>query len=723
MMNRKPELLAPVGHIESFHAAVESGADAVYLGLKKLSARASAVNFTLDELANIVPYAHKRGVAVYVAMNSVVAAGEVPSMSNLLQSVSDIGADAVIAQDPGIFFIARKLFPKLKIHASTLMTAHNHSGVKSLQAMGASRVVLARELTLEEIEQISAATDADLEIFVHGALCYSYSGLCMTSSFRGGHSGLQGRCVQPCRLRFKQGRKDGFFLSCNDFCALPHLPQLKKMRVASFKIEGRMKSADYISQVVRAYRLVLDAKEGNEADALAKGMELLAQSPSRRLTSGYLKGDFNAEVLSPHRSGSSGLWVGTVKALQDRYAVVVLRGELRPGDRLRPESGEGKEHEVFTVSKILSLDGTASMPGVASGMVMLPLAGSLLAPGDRLFRIGGRSANVENLWRKVYKETVDGVKFRKTCAERERLWSEWPSVAVNPRRAEETLILKIGSMGELSAAFQTPAQVVMFTATRSNLERLAKQRLIPAQKQRLVWSLPTIIHEREIDYYRAAVEWYIGKGFNSWEINNWGHLDFFEKGGESLSLTAGARLNTRNVAAMAAAAEAGCGFSVLSLETTGEELEEIGRGPFATVPVVTVYAWPPLFTSRLTPGLLEEKPFFSPKGDEYAFLNKAGTAHIYGDRPMNWFERLPAFRALGYRCFLVDLSEGPHSQARDMERILSGYKRHRSDEPFSTFNLARTPDGRIPQTEGAAPTAAASQAKRRQRPALRKKRK
>lgn len=254
-----PELLAPAGQVESFWAAVEHGADAVYLGLKQLSARASATNFTLEELAVLLPFAHRRKVSVYVALNSILTAGDIPRTLDLLQALDDLKVDALIVQDPGLFFLVRQFFPDLRLHASTLMAIHNHAGVAQLGRMGARRVVLARELNLREIAEIARQTTVELEVFVHGALCYSYSGLCLASSFRGGHSGLQGRCVQPCRLQFKQGRKEGFFLSCNDLCLLTALPELKRLRIAAFKVEGRMKSADYLAQVVRAYRLVLDA--------------------------------------------------------------------------------------------------------------------------------------------------------------------------------------------------------------------------------------------------------------------------------------------------------------------------------------------------------------------------------------------------------------------------------------------------------------------------------
>ena len=249
---------------------MENGADAVYLGLKQLSARASATNFSLEELAVLLPFAHKRKVSIYVAVNSILTAGDVPRILDLLQALADLKVDALIVQDPGIFFLARQFFPSLRLHASTLMAIHNHAGVNQLERMGAQRVVLARELDLKEITEIATRTTVELEIFVHGALCYSYSGLCLASSFRGGHSGLQGRCVQPCRLPFKQGRKEGFYLSCNDLCLLPRLPDLKNLRIAAFKIEGRMKSADYIAQVVRAYRLVLDAPHQKREGCFAR---------------------------------------------------------------------------------------------------------------------------------------------------------------------------------------------------------------------------------------------------------------------------------------------------------------------------------------------------------------------------------------------------------------------------------------------------------------------
>ena len=673
--------------MESFWAAVENGADAVYLGLKQLSARASAANFSLEELAVLLPYAHKRQVSIYVALNSILAASDFPKILDLLQSLSELKVDALIVQDPGIFFLAREFFPSLRLHASTLMTIHNHAGVNQLERMGAQRVVLARELNLPEIRDIADRTKVELEIFVHGALCYSYSGLCLASSFRGGHSGLQGRCVQPCRLQFKQGRDQGFFLSCNDLCALPLLPELKPLRIAAFKIEGRMKPADYIARVVRAYRLVLDAPPENEKESLREAHALLARSPSRRLTAGYFADNFKGEILSPHRSGSSGQWVGTVKRVDGKHVLVVLRHDLEAGDRLRPESSEGKEKQAFTVGEIRSEEGKPLTHGRAGERVFL--VGKIdLQREQRLIRVGTKHKSSGGAWQRIHHEIPSVPPFGRRFAHPESLDQALPRFKSTEHKGGETLIVKVARAEDLARAFESPARWVMLTASRSNLERLAKQRLSGAQKSRFAWSLPPLIAEKHDQYYRLAVRWFGERDFHAWELNNWGHFDFFENR-KGFTLFSGCRFNVRNLAAMAELAEAGCHRSVLSLEITREELLVLGMSPFGTIPIVTLYSWPPLFTSRLVPGIAENKPFRTPREEAYFFEKRGENALIYADRPVNWLDQLPFFRSCGFRSFLLDLSDGPPERMPNLERLLQGCRESRAEPPFSLFNLDR----------------------------------
>ncbi|MDP2104864.1 MAG: peptidase U32 family protein, partial [Desulfobulbaceae bacterium] len=253
------ELLAPAGSVESFFAAIEAGADAVYCGLKDFSARAKAKNFTIDEMERLAAYAHQEGKQLYVALNTLIKETELPKLIDTLTALAAIPVDALIIQDLGLWRLARTFFPELPLHASTQLTIHNAAGVKMLERMGFSRAVLARELSLTEISAIRGQTSMELEHFVHGALCYSISGHCLFSSYTSGNSGNRGRCGQPCRRRYSAQGKTGFYFSTSDLSAIALAPKLATAGVMSFKIEGRMKNAEYVSTVVTAYRKVLDA--------------------------------------------------------------------------------------------------------------------------------------------------------------------------------------------------------------------------------------------------------------------------------------------------------------------------------------------------------------------------------------------------------------------------------------------------------------------------------
>ncbi len=688
-VKKLPELLAPVGQVESFFAAMENGADAVYLGLKQLSARASATNFSLEDLSVLIPFAHKRNVAVYVALNSLVTAPELPAVMDLLRSLEDLGADALIVQDPGVLFLAGKYFPGIKLHASTLMTIHNSAGVNAMARLGVQRVVPARELTLPEIREIADRTTVELEIFVHGALCFSYSGLCLASSYRGGHSGLQGRCVQPCRLKFRQGHKEGFFLSCNDLCALPWIPELKKTRIAALKIEGRKKSADYIARVVKAYRLVLDASPKEEPAALAQAREWLSQSPSRRLTPGFFGDRPGEEVLVPGRSGFSGLWVGAVEEVRSKQMVVLLRHNLRTGDRRRPETGDDSEQDAFTVSEMRSESGASLGESPGGTRVVLPVRGRIKA-GDRLFKVGSKLKSASSFWQEVRRDVPEGTPYARSFPNKDAVRESWPVAPTGGARGAETVFVKLDDARHLTRVLQTPNQNVILTASRSNLERIVKQRLSHEQRRRFTWSLPPLLTEKELDYYRPAVKWYVERGFTAWEANNWGHFDLVPRQ-DGVTVVAGHRFNLRNAAALAAMAENGCRWTVLSLEITRQELQDLSGGPLGASPIVPVYAWPALFTSRLVPKLPEDRPLATPRQEVYHFRKKRGISTIYADRPMNWFGQLPILREYGYRFFLIDLSDAPFDQSAHLDRIVNGFNRLRADEPFSLFNFERSP--------------------------------
>lgn len=256
---KKIELLSPAGGMEALRAAVQNGADAVYLGEKSFSARQSAENFGDEGLREAVKYAHERGTKVYLAMNTLINNKETDRFVDGVELAAECGVDALIIQDFGGAHIAKSVCSTLPIHASTQMSAHNEKDVEALLKRGFSRVVLARELHMKEISDIYRKTRASLEVFVHGALCVSVSGQCLMSSFIGGRSGNRGRCAQPCRQLYKAEGKTGYFLSPRDLCLLDEIESLYNIGVDSLKIEGRMKSPEYVATVTGMYRKYLDS--------------------------------------------------------------------------------------------------------------------------------------------------------------------------------------------------------------------------------------------------------------------------------------------------------------------------------------------------------------------------------------------------------------------------------------------------------------------------------
>lgn len=262
MRNKDFELLAPAGNLEIFKGVIESGADAVYVGGSMFGARAYANNFTEEELLEAIDFAHLRGVKVYLTVNTLIKNSELSKLYDYLLVYYKRGLDAVIVQDIGVVKAIHEYFPSMEIHTSTQMTVTGADGVRFLSQFGVTRVVMAREVSLAEMKHIHEETGMELEAFVHGALCYSYSGQCLFSSILGGRSGNRGRCAQPCRLPYTvEGKKDEYILSLKDMCGIKALDKLHDAGVYSLKIEGRMKQLEYACGVVKYYRSYIDSKK------------------------------------------------------------------------------------------------------------------------------------------------------------------------------------------------------------------------------------------------------------------------------------------------------------------------------------------------------------------------------------------------------------------------------------------------------------------------------
>lgn len=295
------ELLAPAGSMEALRAAVCNGADAVYLGADTFNARMNARNFSAADLQEAVVYCHVRGVKVHLTLNTLVLDREMPRAVELIRLAASCGVDAFIVQDLGVVSLCRQLAPDVPIHASTQMSIHSLEGVMEAAALGCSRVVLARELPAEEIAHICKKSPVEIEVFVHGALCMCYSGQCYLSSVIGRRSGNRGQCAQPCRLPYGYGRFEStrYPLSLKDNCLAGELDELRRMGVASIKIEGRMKRPEYVAIVTRAYRTVL-----NGGKLMPSDLQELETAFSRQgFTDGYFRGQTGSDMFGRRQEG------------------------------------------------------------------------------------------------------------------------------------------------------------------------------------------------------------------------------------------------------------------------------------------------------------------------------------------------------------------------------------------------------------------------------------
>ena len=347
----KIELLAPCGNEESFMAAVSAGADAVYVGLKDFSARAKAKNFSYKQLNEICNYARNKNVKVFVALNTLVKDSEIKNIIKSLEQISFAQADAIIVQDLGVANLSKKYFPKIALHASTQLVIHNSYGAKQAEKAGFKRAVLARELSFDDIKKIKNNSNIELEIFCHGALCFCVSGLCLFSSFIGGYSGNRGHCTQPCRRLWTADGKNGYFLSPKDFQLADYIKQIKNIGITSLKIEGRLKSADYVTKTVKAYRLLIDSDEKNYEQNLKQAKEILALDYARQKTTF----NFNVKsenIFEPQKSKNLGLYLGKTENKTDTYFCLNCTDKIFVDDTLRIVDLQKDKSQTLTVREI-----------------------------------------------------------------------------------------------------------------------------------------------------------------------------------------------------------------------------------------------------------------------------------------------------------------------------------------------------------------------------------
>lgn len=684
------DLLAPAGTIESFYAAIENGADAVYVGLKNFSARAYAKNFTPAELALLLPYARKKGVKINIALNALAKESELPETVRTLAILNELQPDAVIIQDIGMYHLITSHFSRLTMHGSVLMTVHNSLGARQLYEMGFKRVVLAREMSLEEIAAVRKSCPIDLEVFVHGALCYSYSGLCLFSSYLGGRGSTRGRCTQPCRRRYKGGKRAGYFFSPSDLSAVDILPELKKLGITAIKIEGRMRSATYVAAVVKAYRLALDALEtAHSKKAIDQARKLLKESMGRRLSNGFYRPASGKDILTPHVSGNIGQFVGKVTHENKNKVTICVKKNLAVGDRIRAHFPETDERMSATLRR-MKIRGESAVTAKPGQTVTLTLP--FRCPvGTTLFKVDsaspGKALSPQKIWEEIKKSVRDtahrprGISISKS----REILSSCTGHKHPGRKPKETLILRFNLKQHVPDRGFLSEHRLIINLSKNDWRRFS--RTLSAYRRRsgtICWSLPAIIHEKDINFFKKLTAQLLKKGFHNWEITNLGHLQFFKKSG--VTLHAGHQINLLNSCAFKAARKIGMTSGVVSIEADRNDIKDICQQlPFSD-PIITVYGHPPVFTSRLMPKDLKNgQSIVSARQERYRFSIADDIGYLIPQQPFSLIPFKGELTKMGCVNFIIDLSHEAKPAV-----ALSAILNKRYWRKCSCFNYKRT---------------------------------
>mgnify|MGYP005843807483 FL=1 len=712
--------MAPAGSIETFFAALDNGADAVYVGLKAFSARAYAANFSLAEVSSLVQICRQRSRRLYVALNALVKEEERRELLETMHALAQIGPDALIIQDLGVYHLARRHFPALPLHASTLMTIHNSAGVAQAAAMGFKRVVLARELTLAELAAICRQARVELEVFVHGALCFCFSGLCLFSSFLGGRAATRGRCTQPCRRLYHYGEEAGHILSPSDLTALELLPQLEALGIKAVKLEGRMKSGEYVARVVRAYRRVLDAPPADRPQALAAANELLGQAYSRRTTAGFFQGGQPADLLAPQETGNIGLLLGSLTQVVDGRGVLCLQEPLSKGDRLRLHSLSTGERRAFTL-KELSRQGE-TLIGAAAGELVDVTVPEEAQTGDLLYKVGETTATgsrSEKKWREILFASAQPLVIKPLDPEQgAKLLRIHRGMAPRRSRPGPPLVyVRVRSWQEaLDLQRQGIRQQIIELQEEHFNDYLRQVRLVK-QLRGLIWQLPTILLEDSLSFYRQALATLLDGGWRSFMVANLGHLHLLQQAvakvrqpvGKkprgaapavghrqtqeaapplSLSLYSDYPLHCLNAWAWQALQDLDIAYPTIAVEADGKTVRALLQQVPAGGVMAYLYGHVPLMISRI-PLHAGKKALrlTSPKGEQFRLLSRHQLTYLIAKFPFLFQKPQRELAPLGLRRLIVDVTNSglPAGEIRTLIRRLLTDSQITGGLPFNYY--------------------------------------
>ena len=627
----KIELLAPAGSLDALKAAVENGADAVYIGGEQFSARQKADNFTREQMEEGIAYAHARGCKVHVAVNTLISNEEIGNLIAYAYQLAELGVDAVIVQDLGAAHILRESLPQLALHASTQMAVHNTPGVQFLENQGFERVVLARETSLESIKAIKEQTDAELEVFVHGALCVAYSGQCLLSSMIGGRSGNRGLCAQPCRMPYQLVGADGseyesadgpYLLSTRDLNMLHHLPDLIASGVSSLKIEGRMKRPEYVATVVRHYRQAIDAcyrrtgfdKKLADKELLlynSRGEEIAGKVREMSIKGKAIETGYPGQIVmlsvSGNAAGAKQFYrtadVQLLKQAEQSFArpsqpekqVVHFKVELHEGQPISMLAWDDAGHQQYGESEYLVEQAKNRPSDYDSVYKQLDrLGNTAFALGDVVTEIDDgviAPASELNQLRRVVIEALEE-QLKDNDAEKEQLCSYDEYIEdvgdlldrippqVMAYGLQQKLAVTVGSAEGVTSAADSGADIIYFNATALRREKVVAKEGYPAllqychdRRAQLFWTCSPIENDKQLAQMKPLMQAAKDAGFDGVMAGNLGLLQVAREMGW-VTIVADYQMNIFNDVTLQYLSEQEISRAVLSPELSLEQISE-----------------------------------------------------------------------------------------------------------------------------------------------------
>lgn len=725
------ELLAPAGNFENFHAAFEAGADAVYVGAPGLNARNLAKDLSLEQIGSMILTAHKNGKKIYVAVNSMVREKDLPQLLETLAYFEAITPDGLIIQDLGLVNLVMDHFPSLRLHGSTLMTIHNRAGVQMLSSLGFSRVVIAREYTLKEIGRLVRESSMAIEIFIHGAMCFSYSGLCMFSSYLGGKSGLRGKCVQPCRRKYTVGSggkskgSSGYLFSMNDLNGLEMVPEFLKIGVSSLKIEGRLRSANYVKNIVSAYRMMIDGGTRPEPEILQKASSQVVEAMGRNTSSGYFLTPQPTDAIVQFQSGNIGNHLGRVLAIEKNengsFITLKAKRSFKVGDRLRLHFEKSDKRQSLTVSALFDQDKRIEQAEKNQKTRIL------VTDTDELNRLKSGIdvylVDVKTAARTVSNDrstTILKVLFtdeqKKAIAQKVRKVRGYVIEGDSSQTNGSHVKQRKGharSGCELWLRVDSPRLILgkqLFVPDRYviNLDRKIMgavgdiKRFLGRNMRSVIWALPPVINDSSYAQIKKPLSSLIKSGFKTFQIAHLSQIELFE--GERVQLFGDYSLNLMNSQALHLVSKLDFRGLQLSIEMNKEVMKQaidgyrkknryLAKGSVHTPSAqlgLTVYGSPPLFVSRIaTKALPYGKIVTSPKNEQFVVEKKDGHSIT---RPKKPFSLLPYKRELekmGLSYLVVDVS-GMYPGKKEMNELKERISGKGKFFKLPTFNYLGT---------------------------------